>query len=280
MLEAGVLAVIHPRESRLLITYHCDVTTAGRKSLLDTTAVSLVEASARICLSKAERIFVSSIDYGLGSKLIADHMSRCVELFPPDKAPEGLAPRMSQERGCKIGFLGRFVIEKGLNVLLKAMREVLRHRPDALLLLAGDNQHVPGGTEYEALKGLIEPLGKSVQVLGRVSEAELFDFYRSLDLFVLPSVNSYEAFGMVQVEAMKAGVPVLASDMRGVRVPILQTNNGETFPIGDADALARAILRYLECSPKSPIAIAESAWNHFSNQRFIEKLEEVYRSNG
>jgi glycosyltransferase involved in cell wall biosynthesis len=62
---------------------------------------------------------------------------------------------------------------------------------------------------------------------------------------VVPSLNSTESFGLVQVEAMLHGVPVVASDLPGVRVPVRRTGMGEIAPIGDAAGLAAAILRVL-----------------------------------
>jgi len=67
---------------------------------------------------------------------------------------------------------------------------------------------------------------------------------------VVPSLNSTESFGLVQVEAMLHGTPVVASDLPGVRVPVRMTGMGEIAPIGDAAGLAEAILRVLRDRPR------------------------------
>ena len=67
------------------------------------------------------------------------------------------------------------------------------------------------------------------------------DFYSCLKILALPSVNATEAFGMVQVEAMMCGVPVVASDLPGVRLPIRETGMGITVPPKNPAALAEAI---------------------------------------
>jgi len=104
---------------------------------------------------------------------------------------------------------------------------------------------VAGGSDYRRLRDRIESLGTSVQTPGYIPEESLHEFYSSLDVFVLPSVSSYEAFGMVQVEAMKAGVPVVATDMRGVRIPVQRTGNGILVPPRVPSMLADAIVTVL-----------------------------------
>jgi glycosyltransferase involved in cell wall biosynthesis len=62
-------------------------------------------------------------------------------------------------------------------------------------------------------------------------------------VIVVPSLNSTESFGLVQVEAMLCGTPSVASDLPGVRQPVLQSGMGEIAPVGDPEALAEAVLR-------------------------------------
>jgi glycosyltransferase involved in cell wall biosynthesis len=107
----------------------------------------------------------------------------------------------------------------------------------------------------------------------------LFEFYRSLDVFLLPSINCYEAFGIVQLEAMKAGVPVIASDLRGVRVPVTLTGCGSIVAPGDPQGLAAAIVDWLGGKNQlSPQEIARRARETFSNSRVIEAISLVYAS--
>jgi glycosyltransferase involved in cell wall biosynthesis len=67
-------------------------------------------------------------------------------------------------------------------------------------------------------------------------------FYASLDMLVIPSLNSTESFGLVQIEAMLHGAPSIASNLPGVRQPVLRHKMGRVIPIGDADALAEAAI--------------------------------------
>ena len=90
-----------------------------------------------------------------------------------------------------------------------------------------------------------------VRLLGFLPDDALADFYASLDIFALPSVNSFEAFGIVQVEAMLTGVPALASDLPGVRTPLQRTGFGVVVGRRDASEIARG-LRSLRHDPPDP----------------------------
>jgi len=203
---------------------------------------------------------------------------RLVEGFAPIKDagdPAGFAAA-DREHGPVIGFLGRFVPEKGIDVLIDAFRRLLARHPDATLRLAGDYKAIAGGSIFERLRPAIEALGPRVELLGRLSDDEVKTFYRGLDVFVLPSVNAYEAFGMVQVEAMLAGTPVIASDMRGVRVPIQRTGNGWLCPPGDAERLAETLAKAIAEQGMRPRAVVrQAALDAFSNEVFVRKYEDM-----
>jgi glycosyltransferase involved in cell wall biosynthesis len=82
--------------------------------------------------------------------------------------------------------------------------------------------------------------------VGNLSLEEIATFYPNLDVLVVPSLNSTETFGLVQIEAMMNGIPTVASDLPGVRQPPQMTGMGEVVPVGDAGALAEAILRIFD----------------------------------
>ena len=81
---------------------------------------------------------------------------------------------------------------------------------------------------------------------GSLAPEHLADLYSVAQVLVLPSTNSTESFGMVQVEAMLCGVPVVASDLPGVRQPVRMTGMGEIAPVKDAAGLAQRLLSVLE----------------------------------
>ena len=81
--------------------------------------------------------------------------------------------------------------------------------------------------------------------MGVLNPEEMARFYPNIDVLVLPSLNSTEAFGLVQIEAMLNGVPSIASNLPGVRQPVLEHKMGEIIPIGDSAALADKLIKVL-----------------------------------
>lgn len=147
-----------------------------------------------------------------------------------------------------IAMATRFAAEKGVEVLLKALPKVLQEYPEALVWFAGQYQDVLGEEEYfQRLMPEIKGYQKKGQwmFLGNLDLRQMAAFYSNIDLLVVPSTNSTETFGFVQVEAMMNGKPVVASDLPGVRQPVRMTGMGRVTPVGDAEALARNILEVL-----------------------------------
>jgi glycosyltransferase involved in cell wall biosynthesis len=149
-----------------------------------------------------------------------------------------------------IGMAARLATEKGVEILLNALPRILNVHPKAQVLFAGQHLDVLGEQDY--FNWLMPTIRKYQQqghwqFLGVLSPEEMAAFYPNLDVLVVPSLNSTEAFGLVQIEAMMNGVPCVASALPGVRQPVLTTGMGKVVPIGDAGALADAILDILNC---------------------------------
>lgn len=141
--------------------------------------------------------------------------------------------------GGTIGFIGRIdEPRKGLPVLMRALPAILAARPGTRLLVAGR------GDEEAAVEDLPEELRSRVEFLGMISDEDKARFLRSVDLYVAPNTGG-ESFGIILVEAMSAGAPVLASDLDAFVQVLDQGRAGEVFANEDADALAAAAVRLL-----------------------------------
>ncbi|MGW2560700.1 glycosyltransferase family 4 protein [Streptomyces sp. NPDC001514] len=141
--------------------------------------------------------------------------------------------------GGTIGFIGRIdEPRKGLPVLMKALPKILAERPETRLLVAGR------GDEQEAVESLPKEMRSRVEFLGMVSDEDKARLLRSVDLYVAPNTGG-ESFGIILVEALSAGAPVLASDLDAFAQVLDQGVVGELFTNEDADALAAAALRLL-----------------------------------
>jgi glycosyltransferase involved in cell wall biosynthesis len=195
----------------------------------------------------SHRVICNSEDYVKASRFLRHFRGRIEVCYPPCarlEAGDAKAPIELSEGQRLIGFAGRFAEEKGVGYILEAIPRVLESYPDAVFAFAGEAYAV-GEQVYEHLRRQIEALGDRVRLLGVLPEAELAAFYARCDLLLLPSINSTESFGMVQIEAMYEGVPVIAADIPGVRVPVSVTAMGKLVPPRDKEALADAIVEAL-----------------------------------
>lgn len=156
--------------------------------------------------------------------------------------PEVFSPGTNQRdsaRGFVIGYVGRLVPEKGVDLLLKAVAEM---KGSWRLVILGE------GPEQDRLEELARRLGLNDRVIfeGWFSSLRMPAFYRELDALVLPSrsrPNWVEQFGRVLIEAMACGVPVIGSDCG--EIPQVVRNGGLIFPEDDARALRERLERLM-----------------------------------
>jgi phosphatidylinositol alpha-mannosyltransferase len=142
--------------------------------------------------------------------------------------------------GGALGFLGRMdEPRKGLNVLLRAFELLARERPGLRLFVAG-----PG--DLDDVRGRVaEEYRDRLILAGQVSQEDKARFYHSVDVFCAPNTGG-ESFGVVLIEAMAAGAPIVASDLEAFQLVLRDGRAGELFPAGDSAALAAAAGRLLD----------------------------------
>jgi glycosyltransferase involved in cell wall biosynthesis len=242
MLEAGLFSLF-VNSSKLFTTYQCDINL--KKSIINQLIVRIMDVSNNYCLKRSNEIIVSSIDYAMSSRIAAKYKNKLIEIAPPAKHYERIEG-VRENHVKTIGFCGRIVEEKGLDVLLKAFKIVANQFDSVKLLIAGDYENIAGGSTYPQLIDYISKENLSnIMFLGKIAEEKMSEFYSSLDVFTLPSINSLEAFGMVQIEAMNCGTPVVASDLPGVRTIVQNTGMGLICKKNDAQSLAQCICTIL-----------------------------------
>jgi glycosyltransferase involved in cell wall biosynthesis len=132
--------------------------------------------------------------------------------------------------GPVLAFLGRLVPEKGVQVLLQALPHLHALHPALTLVIAG------AGPLRPELEALAAPFGDRVRFAGFLAEPAKSALLARADLVVVPSL--YEPFGLVALEAMAAGTPLLVSDVGGLADIVEDGVTGLKFPPGDAAALA------------------------------------------
>ncbi len=252
-----------------VLTYHCDLLLQpGPFNRLVNAVVDFQNNLAGIL---ANHIVTYTQDYADHSPYLSSYKHKLTPILPPVELPPA-APGAAEafaaacdtaRRRPAIGMAARFAAEKGVEVLLEALPAVLERYPQAQVLFAGQYRDVLGEAAYAAR---LMPRIQAYEAqghwtfLGVLDPAQMAAFYPNLDALVVPSLNSTEAFGLVQVEAMLHNVPCVASALPGVRRPVQMHNMGQVTPIGDAAALAGALLEIFDNREKyrcEPAALAQ-----------------------
>jgi glycosyltransferase involved in cell wall biosynthesis len=253
----------------LCVTYHNDLTGKG---IINSIVAHLYNSTLlHLVLWRAKTIVVTQPKYTEYSSHLKLHKGKIV-IIPPG-VTEPIHSCVSERKVDCIFFmsvLDKHHDYKGLDVLLQAMTKVRIKRSSAKLLIGG------GGESISKYKLLAERLGiiDSVEFLGVLSDQELADTYRASSLFVLPSLNKLEGFGIVALEALSFGTPVITTHVAGSSDFISRNRAGLIVPPADIDALSNAILTLLEdhcearlMGERGAVAVSqEYSWSSIARQ--------------
>ncbi len=252
-LDAALIAILAKiLRKPVILTYHCDLLLPP--GVLNRAANLVSDVANHITARLADVIVTNTHDYAENSAFLSKYLGKLQAIYPPIELaavqPGDLAnfrQKYNLLDGQRIiGMAARLAAEKGVEYLVGAIPLILEQVPQARVLFVGPYQHVFGEEEYSAnLKPLIESVSNHWTFLGVIPPLEMSAFFHSCEVTVLPSVNSTESYGMVQVESMKCGTPVVASNIPGVRVPVRETGTGLIVPPRDSRALAEAIIAIL-----------------------------------
>ena len=271
----GTLLAIRRPARRLIVWHHSDIV---RPAWANPTYGRIQRALYR----RADCVIVASPPMAEGSAAVRG----CgrVEVIPYGVAAERAGSAALDPAG-EVGralarlpaprmlYVGRLVYYKGLEVLLEALTRT-----------AGGCAIVGEGSLEDALRRRIAArgLGDRVALLGRRTDDEVRALYQNCDIFVLPSTARTEAFGLVQVEAMMHGLPVISTNLP-TGVPWVNEHGvtGLVVPPRDAEALAAALRRLLEDPPlraKLGDAARARALERFTLPRMVERFVHVVES--
>jgi phosphatidylinositol alpha-mannosyltransferase len=261
--SASMFAVLAPA-APVVATFHSG---ADRARLFDLAAPALRRVArrlaVRIAVSERAASFVRS-RIGGTYRVIPNgaDVGRFENAEPADLGPG--APR--------ILFVGRLHERKGFPTLVSAFGILAADRDDVRLVVAGD------GDDRAAIERLPAAARERVTMLGAVRNEDLPPYHAACDVFVAPSVGG-ESFGMILVEAMAAGLPVVASDIPGYDEVVADGIDGLLVPPRSPVSLAAAIARVLE-DPSLAGRLGEAARaraRRFDWSVVTEELEEAYR---
>ncbi len=226
--------------------------------VLGTTPVYTAESP---CLEKA-RHKTECLPIGIEPVVPCEEQVEAIRAMYPDK---------------KIVFsLGRMVSYKGFEYLVRAAR----HLSDDCVVLIGGDGPLRKNLENEILR---EGVAGKVKLLGRIPDEEVASYFGACDVFCLPSVQKTEAFGIVQIEAMSCGKPVVTTTISGSGVPWVNEDgcSGINVPPRNPQALAEALMA-VTADEATYRRFSENALNRyrsvFTKDRMIDRCIELYKS--
>jgi glycosyltransferase involved in cell wall biosynthesis len=264
-----------------LITVHGLDVTFGNPLYRRLTDVSLHCADRLVCISAAAR--EACLQRGIpAERLVIIHPG----VDPPrgasrEAAREVLAGRFGLQLrdGSVLLTVGRLVRRKGVAWFVENVVPLLRESETPFLYLV-----VGSGPDRGQIRQATDRLGLGdrVRLMGQVSDEDLALFMAAADIFVMPNVRvpgDMEGFGLVALEAAACGLPVIASDVEGIREAITNGENGILMPAGDAPAFAREIVGLVRDSERR-LRLGERAaaytWARHSWSRMADEYERLY----
>ena len=267
-----------------VLTYHCDLQLpAGFFNRFVNTVVNFQNNMAGIL---SNHIVTYTQDYADNSPYLSRYASKLTPILPPVEMPSPLPGAVEAfakehhiaERRPVIGMVTRFASEKGVEVLLDALPTILKKYPKAQVLYAGQHNNVMGEEAYfDRLYPRIREYEQSGHwtFLGNLLPVQLSAVYSNLDVLTIPSLNSTEAFGLVQIEAMMNGVPSVPSALPGVRQPVTMHGMGRVAKIGDAVSLSESILEVLS-EPQKFQGDIESIKKSYDPDSIAQEYEKLF----
>jgi glycosyltransferase involved in cell wall biosynthesis len=274
------------RKIPIVLTHHNDLLGDNERKILFSVYSSI---SLQILFKITRKFAVVSLDHALGCTYRSYFRKRILDVIEVPNGidinrfyPQKRDPQIRRMLGIRedarvilfVGALDRAHHFKGVDVLLKAFSMITN--PDAILLIVGDGDLKERYRERAKLLGVAE---KTV-FAGKYANEDLPPIYRTADVSVLPSFPP-ESFGLVLIEALACGTPVIASNLPGVRTVVRDGEDGFLVPPGDPAALA-ARLETLLGNPDRTRAMGEIGCRRvqacYAWPKVVERLEGVYQA--
>lgn len=234
----------------IAMIYQCDINLPP--GFMNRVIGETVIASCTAAVALADRTATMTLDYAQHSRVLRKFLAKTTIIPPPvdmiapqTEAISSLRQRLGLGQECTVGFVARLASEKGVEYALQALPRLLEafSGRGVKVIFVGDHSKVIGERAYaRRLQPMLDRYRDHCVFAGELSEGELAALYATCDVTILPSINMTEAFGMVQVESMLCGTPVVVSDLPGVRQPVMETGMGRVVPPKNAAALAEAII--------------------------------------
>lgn len=234
-------------------------------------------ASCHIVATTPQEVSLMRRHYGAARKMTIIPCGFDDEIFHPRDPRAARAELGLPEAAPLIVFVGRLNRQKGLETLLRALAG--SRRSAELAIAGGWDPDTPDYLEYVRIRRLVRDLGlnERVHFLGKLTPERLALAYSAADLCAVPS--HYESFGMVALESMACGTPVVASKVGGLQFTVVEGETGALVPPQDEIAWAQALERLLS-APEERRRLGEqgrrTALAEFTWSAVASRLERVY----
>jgi glycosyltransferase involved in cell wall biosynthesis len=270
--DAAILLKL-PDDVALIVYWHADI--IGYALLK-----RLVSPLIRRVLARADRIVVSGQPMVDNSEFLRPHAAKCTVIpygmdldywRTLDARERDIVEQIKRDRPRHIVSLGRLVSYKGYDVLIRAMRDV-----DGEATIIGEGPLLPEFQQLATELGVAD----RVHFAGRLPRGEIRQLFHAAQVFAFPSVTEAEAFGIVQVEAMAAGLPIVNTSL-ATTVPLVARHDMEALTVapGDATALSEALNRILDeqlLAQRLGAAGQARALSEFDQSVFRARMAAVY----
>lgn len=272
---ASLVSLFSPKRVKIVVHWHCDI--VKQKTLL-----KLFRPIQNAFLRRADAIIATSRNYVDSSVDLQPFLSK-VRVIPISIDAREMLSRQedvdvikNKYDGKKIVLcIGRLTFYKGHRYLIEAAKQL---EDDTVVLLGGVGEMEQELKEDVKQNGLV---GK-VEFLGRIPQDLIYSYYKASDIFCLPSITKAEAFGVVLLEALALGIPIIACDIPGSGVPWVNQDGvtGFNVPVKDASALAEKInllLRDKDLRKQMSAACVERFNRYYSVDKMVKSTYQVYR---
>ena len=280
----AILKKLRGSKMKLVLTYHMDVNLTGWRKVYEVLCRTFF---LDFILSSADKIIVSSEDYVENSR-IQDFYFKNIDKFAeiPFGVPKLFKPEQKDHELLKlhglsaddkivlfVGGLGASHYFKGVNFLIKAFSHIEDEQIKCLIVGGGNLK-----ADFEKLSKRLG-LEKQVKFSGYVEPSLMVKYFNLGDVFILPSINSSEAFGIVLIEAMACGKPLIASNLKGVRSVVDVGINGILVEPKNSRDIANKI-NYLFQNPDKITSFGKSGLESVEKKYrwsvVTDKLEKIY----
>ena len=232
-----------------VLTYHNDITKGGIFGSIISAIYN--KSVGKFLLQHSDIIISTTKSYAVNSKQLSKYLHK-IRVIPNGVDDKVFSPKLDGSRvrekyglkeDCKIVlFVGRLDYYKGCEYLVEAFSIVVKRMKNAHLILVGS------GPLEERLREIANELNitDDISFAGYVKDEDLPYYYAACDVFVLPSISLYEGFGIVQLEAMACGKPVITTTLPGVREVDVDGVATVHIPPKNKQKLAEAIIKILK----------------------------------